>query len=71
MMAFNSLSKAALASRQRRSMADCIREGIHLLLDRTEARADDLSDIAGKFRPVSLEDLKEVVRRAHPHGRRD
>jgi Arc/MetJ-type ribon-helix-helix transcriptional regulator len=48
----------SLAGRLRRSMADCIREGIRLFLDRSVARADDLKDIAGKFRPLPQKDLK-------------
>jgi Arc/MetJ-type ribon-helix-helix transcriptional regulator len=51
-----------LAARLRRSMADCIREGIRLFLDRAGSKADDLSDIAGRFRPLSVKDLK-------PHDR--
>ncbi len=51
-----------LSARLRRSISDCIREGIRMFLSRTEAQADDLSDIAGKFRPLQAEDLK-------PHDR--
>ena len=50
------------ASRQRRSMADCIREGIQMFLERSDSKSDDIVEIAGKFRPLPLEDLK-------PHDR--
>ncbi len=51
-----------VATRERRSLADCIREGIRLFLSRFQTGADDLRDIAGKFKPLPLKDLK-------PHDR--
>ncbi len=47
-----------VAARQRRSMADCIREGIRLFLGRNQTAGADFDDIAGKFRPVSTKELK-------------
>ena len=47
------------AVRQRRSMADCIREGITLFLTRSASSADDLADVAGKFRPLAMDQLKK------------
>ena len=41
-----------VSHRQKRSMADCIREGIDLFLGKGAGEADDFSDIAGKFRPL-------------------
>lgn len=41
-----------------RSVADCIREGIHLFLERNKSGGVDLHRIAGKFRPGPLDDLK-------------
>ena len=52
---YERLREAAL--RQRRSMADCIREGIALFLTRSESSADDLADVAGKFRPLAMDQL--------------
>lgn len=52
----------AVAARNRRSMADCIREGIRLFLRRCQAEEKDLDEIAGKFKPLPLDDLK-------PHDR--
>jgi len=46
------------ASRQHRSMADCIREGIALYLAATEAAATDLAVLAGRFKPRPIDDLK-------------
>jgi len=40
-----------VSHRLKRSMADCIREGIDLFLGKTGG-GDDLADIAGKFRPL-------------------
>jgi hypothetical protein len=51
-----------VAIRLHRSMADCIREGIRMFLARSSAKADDLSDIAGKYRAIATDDLK-------PHDR--
>lgn len=47
-----------VAARQRRSMADCIREGIRLFLGRSQTRGADIDEIAGKFRPLSTKELK-------------
>lgn len=46
------------AAEKGRSVADCIREGIHLFLERQKAFEVDLADIAGKFRPGPAADLK-------------
>ena len=51
-----------VAAQQRRSMADCIREGIRLFLGSRGCANGNLADIAGKFRPLSCDDLK-------PHDR--
>jgi Arc/MetJ-type ribon-helix-helix transcriptional regulator len=49
-----------VATRERRSMADCIREGIRWFLQRAKVQREDvLSEIAGKFKPRALDDLKE------------
>jgi Arc/MetJ-type ribon-helix-helix transcriptional regulator len=50
------------AARERRSMADCIREGIRWFLGRRRGADEELAAIAGKFRPLPLDDLK-------PHDR--
>jgi plasmid stability protein len=50
------------AAREHRSLADCIREAIRLFLLRDREHTLGLEDIAGKFRPLPLEDLK-------PHDR--
>jgi len=50
------------ASSQKRSMADCIREAIRLFLSRQRTNRARLEEIAGKFRPVPMSDLK-------PHDR--
>ncbi len=41
-----------VAHRLNRSMADCVREGVALFLGKAAGPSDDLSDIAGKFRPL-------------------
>ena len=46
------------AVRQRRSMADCIREGINSFLQKSESRAADIAAIAGKFAPKPMSGLK-------------
>ena len=46
------------AARQKRSIADCIREGIALFLQRADASADEVMAVAGKFRPLPRGDLK-------------
>jgi Arc/MetJ-type ribon-helix-helix transcriptional regulator len=51
------------ASRFRRSMADCIREGIRLFLGRSRSAEIDLESIAGKFRPLRTSGLKLHDRR--------
>lgn len=48
-----------LAAQERRSMADCIREGIRMFLRSKRQRASSLADIAGAYRPRSVDDLKE------------
>ena len=52
----------AAATKTRRSMADCIREGIRLFLKKSRAAEGGLEEIAGKFRPRGVKDLK-------PHDR--
>lgn len=47
-----------LAHDRGRSVADCIREGIELFLKQSYAEELDLDSIAGKFRPMPLQDLK-------------
>jgi hypothetical protein len=51
------------AAKERRSIADCIREGIRWFLRQGESADDDLAAVAGKFRPLPIDDLK-------PHDRR-
>jgi Arc/MetJ-type ribon-helix-helix transcriptional regulator len=51
-----------VAARSRRSMADCIREGIRLFLRRCQAEEKGLDEIAGAFKPLPLDELK-------PHDR--
>jgi hypothetical protein len=51
-----------VAAEEHRSMADCVREAIHLFLLRFRAPAEELDEIAGRFRPLPLDDLK-------PHDR--
>lgn len=46
------------AQRQHRSLADCIREGIGLYLRSAEAAVADLSEVAGRFTPRPIDDLK-------------
>ena len=36
----------------------CIREGIALFLQRTDASPDEVMEVAGKFRPLSADTLK-------------
>jgi len=57
---FGKLKNAA--AREHRSIADCIREGIRLFLGRSRTAEGDLEEIAGKFRPQLVKDLK-------PHDR--
>ena len=47
------------ARRQHRSLADCIREGIGLYLAAAESASADLGDIAGRFTPRPIDDLKQ------------
>lgn len=51
-----------VAQRLNRSIADCIREGIKLMVEAAEAPGESLASIAGKFTPQSTADLK-------PHDR--
>ena len=51
-----------VAARLRKSMAACIRDGIQLFLRHSQASEADLTDLAGKFRPLRMKDLK-------PHDR--
>jgi hypothetical protein len=43
-------------------MADCIREGIRLFLNRERLSETDLGEVAGKFPPLPITELK-------PHDR--
>lgn len=47
-----------VAQQQRRSIADCIREGIELVVQGAEAELDSLDAIAGRWRPKTDSDLK-------------
>ena len=47
------------AMRRHRSIAACIRDAIGDFLRQGEDAADDLSDIAGKFKPLSMENIKD------------
>ena len=49
----------ALAARQHRSMAACMRDAIVAFVAQDEASADGLTDIAGKFRPLPMDQVKE------------
>ena len=51
-----------LAAEQHRSIAACVREALAAYLVQAERGSDDLSDIAGKFRPLPADDVK-------PHDR--
>jgi hypothetical protein len=55
--AYNELRHVAL--RQHRSMAACIRDAIAAFLKQVEPEKDDLSDIAGKFQPMSMDGVKD------------
>ena len=46
------------AVRQRRSMAACVRDAILAIIRQAEASTDDLSDIAGKFKPLRGDEVK-------------
>ncbi len=48
-----------IAGRDRRSIADCIREGIRLFLRARRRASPGVDEIAGKFRPVDPSDLKD------------
>jgi hypothetical protein len=48
-----------MASEARRSIADCIREGIQLFLRTRRLKASVIDEIAGKFRPLPPADLKD------------
>jgi hypothetical protein len=50
------------AAKQHASMASCIRTAVEQLLNRVEDRTDDLSDLAGRFRPLPTDEIK-------PHDR--
>lgn len=51
-----------LAAHERRSMADCIREGIRWVLRRSGGGEESIAAVAGRFRPIASDDLK-------PHDR--
>ena len=42
-----------------RSMAACIRDAIGLFLVQEKGAGEDLSDIAGKFRPLPMNGIKD------------
>ena len=48
-----------LAVHRHRSMAACVRDAITLFLNQAEGDRDDLSDVAGKFRPLSADGIKD------------
>jgi hypothetical protein len=48
-----------VSTREHRSMSACVREALVAFLTRAEASPDDLSDIAGRFRPLDMEGVKE------------
>ena len=48
-----------VAARQRRSVADCVREGVTLFLRKSEEQPGSLEEIAGKFPPLATAGLKE------------
>ncbi len=50
------------AAKERRSIADCIRESVRWFLRRGGNADADLAAVAGKFRPRAVDDLK-------PHDR--
>jgi hypothetical protein len=47
-----------IAVRQKKSMAECIREGIQLFLLGVPSGGTDLESLAGSFRPLGSNDLK-------------
>jgi hypothetical protein len=50
------------AARRRVSMASCIRTAIEEFLTRSAEQRDDLSDVAGKFSPLPMDDVKPLDR---------
>jgi plasmid stability protein len=46
------------AVRQHRSIAACIREAVTAFLHETAPVKDDLADIAGRYRPLPMVELK-------------
>jgi hypothetical protein len=46
------------ALHRHRSMAACIRTAIEQFLRDADSGTDDLSDIAGRFRPLPMDDVK-------------
>lgn len=49
----------AIAASQRRSLSDCIREGVALFLRQSSTPETDLGSLAGVFRPLPMDDLKD------------
>ena len=47
------------AVQRHRSMAACIRDAIGLFLVQAKGPGDDLSDIAGKFKPSPMDGIKD------------
>ena len=47
-----------VAARERRSIADCIREGIRWFLQRAASKGDELASIAGTSLPLDADDVK-------------
>lgn len=53
---FDALRK--IAAEKKRSIADCIREGIALFLQKSTRQPGDFSCVAGRFHPVPDDRLK-------------
>jgi hypothetical protein len=47
------------AIRQHRSIAACVRDAVTSFLKQTAGGGNDLSDVAGKFRPVPMDGAKD------------
>lgn len=48
-----------MAHKRQRSMADCIREAIGIYLQTPDKATTDFEAVAGRFRPIATEDLKD------------
>jgi predicted DNA-binding protein len=51
-----------MAHNSSRSMADCVREAVAVYIASSHRAAEDFASVAGKFHPISTDDLK-------PHDR--